>query len=317
MITLTPREVSPLGGAHGLPTLDQLDLNLFRVFDVVYRERNLSRAAAVLALTQSAVSHALARLREQLGDPLFVRQGRGVVPTELAVQLAPSVSGALLGLQQALASRRDFLPARDLGRLTVALPGELELLILPEWIARLRQQAPQAVLATTYVDRSELRRDLSAGRLDVALDVAAQPADPDVAHEQVVEDRLCVVADPRRRRLNRQAYLAARHVAVSTRRARLAPEDVRLSAEGVQRQVVIRCQSYETACHLVAGSDLLLTMPRRLAELRRRQVPLRIFEPPLRMAPIHIHLYWLREREDSPACRWLRCEVKRLFDDLG
>ena len=83
--------------AHEWSTLGRLDLNLFRVFEVVYRERNLTRAADVLHLSQSAVSHALARLREQIGDPLFVRHGRGVAPTPLAEQLAPDIQHALNG----------------------------------------------------------------------------------------------------------------------------------------------------------------------------------------------------------------------------
>src|SRR4051812_8677800 len=108
MSALPPPLPSPL------PSIDQLDLNLFRVFDVVFRERNLRRAAATLAVTQSAVSHALGRLRQQLGDPLFARQGRGLVPTALAQQLAPAVRDSLDGLQRALVSRRDFDPRRDL-----------------------------------------------------------------------------------------------------------------------------------------------------------------------------------------------------------
>src|SRR3989338_5132874 len=84
---------------HEWPALGRIDLNLFRVFEVVHRERNLTRAAVVLHLSQSAVSHALGRLREQLGDPLFVREGRGMAPTPVAQRLAPAIAEALGILQ--------------------------------------------------------------------------------------------------------------------------------------------------------------------------------------------------------------------------
>lgn len=293
-------------------TLDQLDLNLFRVFDVVYRERNLRRAASALALTPSAVSHALGRLRAQLGDPLFTRQRRGIAPTALAVQLAPSVRESLSGLRRALSGRRDFDPRRDLGQLTLAMPGEVEAILLPALLRRLRRAAPQVVLTVAQLDRGRLRADLAAGRFELALDVA-QPTEPDVEHERVMDDAFCVVASRRRRRLDRAAYLAAQHVAVSSRRTGPTLEDAPVSAAGVQRRVVVRCQRYETACRIVAETDLLLTMPRRQAELRRRLFALRLFEPPVRLPPVQLHAYWLRETGDSPGSRWLRAALREVL----
>jgi len=299
-----------MSNVHGSAPLsiDQLDLNLFRVFDVVYRERNLRRAAAVLSLTQSAVSHALARLRAQLGDPLFTRQGRGIAPTALAVQLAPSVHESLGGLQRALAGRREFDPRRDLDRVTLGMPGELETILIPPWFARLAEAAPQALLTVAQLDRARLRADLATGRFDLAVDVA-HATDPEVVHERIWDDAFCVVASRRRRRLDRAAYLAARHVVVSSRRTGPTLEDTLLGGT-VQRRVVLRCQRYETACRIATGSDLLLTMPRQQAELRRRTFELRIFEPPLQIPRVQIHLYWLREAADSPATQWLRGELR-------
>jgi DNA-binding transcriptional LysR family regulator len=294
-----------------LPTIDQLDLNLFRVFDVVYRERHLGRAAAMLSVTQSAVSHALGRLRQQLGDPLFARQGRGLVPTPLALQLAPSVRESLDGLQRALVSRRDFDPRRDLGRLTIALPGEVETILLPSLFARLQAIAPQVTLTLARLERTRLRADLSAGRCDVAIDIA-HAAEAGVLAEPVMALDFCVVASRRRRRLDRESYLAADHVAVSSRRSGPTLEDAQFGP-GVQRRVAVRCQRYETACLVVAESELLLTMPRRQAELRSRLLPLKLFAPPVRIPRVQLQLYWAREASDSPASQWLRTQLRRLF----
>src|SRR5690349_7606925 len=216
-------------------TLDQLDLNLFRVFDVVYRERNLRRAAAALSVTQSAVSHALARLRGQLGDPLFTRQGRGVAPTALAIELAPAIRDALGGLQRALLRHHDFDPARDLTSLTLAMPGELEPVLLPPLVAHLQRDAPRLRLTVAQLERARLRADLIAGRVDLAIDIA-QPTDPDVLHERILDEDFCVVASAKRRRLDRAGYLAARHVAVSSRRTGPTLEDAQLG-DVVQRTI--------------------------------------------------------------------------------
>jgi DNA-binding transcriptional LysR family regulator len=297
--------------APAVARIDQLDLNLFRVFDVVFRERNLRRAAAALSVTQPAVSHALARLRGQLGDPLFTRHGRGIVPTALALELAPAIRDALGGLARALARRPDFAPARDVGEVTIAMPGELEAAALPRLVSALRRRAPRVVITVAHLDRSRLRGDLASGRFDVALDVA-QAVPAEVAHQRVLDDAFCVVAAGRRRSLDREAYLAAEHVVVSSRRTGPTFEDL-LLGDRAWRKVAVRCQRYEAACRIVADGDLLLTMPRRQAELRRRALGLRLFASPVALPPAQIHLYWWRDTGDRAASRWLREQVAAVF----
>ena len=294
---------------HDAPGLKRLDLNLVRVFDVVYRERSLGRAAEELFLSPSAVSHAVARLRDHLGDPLFVRQGRGIVPTPMASRLAPAVREALAAVEQALVDRRGFDPGRDLARLTLALPEELEALFVPPIVRRFREAAPNLELSAVRLDRAQLRADLAAGRIDAAFDVA-RPTEDDLVHERVFEDDFCVVAAKGRRKLDRDGYLAAGHVAVSSRRTGPTLEDFRFGAQGLRRRVAVRCQRYETACLVAATSDLLLTMPRRLAPVQLRPLDLRVFPPPLEIAPIEVHLYGHRRTEESAGGRFVRATLK-------
>lgn len=284
--------------------LRRTDLNLLAVFDVVYRERNLTRAARILSLSQSAVSHALARLRERLGDPLFLRQGRGVVPTPRAEQLAPEIQAALSRLEEALRGGRGFEPARDLRRATLAMPDELEPIVLPLLAANIRAAAPEAVLASVRLDRGALRADLAAGRIDLCIDVA-RPTEPDVLHAPWRQHRLCVVS-ARARRLSVEAYLAADHVAVSSRRTGPTMEEFLLGRLGMQRRVALRCQNYEAACRVVAGTELLLTMPREHAELLRPTLGFRILSMPMDLPAIDLHLFWHRQADALPANRWLR-----------
>lgn len=295
-----------------LSRLQRIDLNLFRVFDVVYRERSLSRAAAVLYLSQSAVSHALARLREQVGDPLFVRQGRGVTPTPLARQLSPVIRDALASLHGALQRQRPFEPQRDVERVVLAMHDELEPIVLPPLFSRLREAVPRLAVSSVRLDRANLKADLAAGRLDLVVDVA-QPTDPELLHEPLLQTAFCVAAATDRRRLGADDYLKARHVSVSSRRTGLPIEDFLLSRQGMQREVVLRCQHYEAAGRIAAASDLLLTLPRYHAELLRTTLELKLFKLPLPLPPMDVHLYWHRQVDAEPANRWLRDELRAVL----
>src|SRR3974390_221345 len=140
--------------------LGRMDLNLLHVFDVVYRERSVSRAAAILAVSQSAVSHSLARLRAQLGGALFEQKGRGLVPTAMADRIAPGVEAALGRLDGVLLGSQEFDPQRDVPRATLAVPGQREPLVLPEVVRTLRQRAPGIDLRSVRLDRARLKKEL-------------------------------------------------------------------------------------------------------------------------------------------------------------
>ncbi|HET7501972.1 MAG TPA: LysR family transcriptional regulator [Kofleriaceae bacterium] len=291
------------------PHLGRLDLNLLHVFDVIAREGSLSAAARSLSITQSAVSHALARLRGQLGDPLFVRRGRGVTPTPLAQRLTPAVGEAMAVLSRALASRREFEPRLDVRRVTLAVPDELEPMVLPLVHARLARSVPGIALASVRIDRARLRADLWTRKLDVVLDVP-QPTPAEVLHRPLFSDAFCIAASRRRGRLDRAAYLAAGHIAVSSRPTGPAMEDFLLSAGGVERRVVVRCRRYETALALAAASDLLLTLPRWQAVHHRAGIPIRLFRAPLPLPPMQVRMYWHRQGDDDPAQRWIRDQLQ-------
>lgn len=289
--------------------LRQIDLNLYRVFAVVYRERSLTRAAEILCLSQSAVSHAIGRLRQSLDDPLFVREGQGVMPTSVADKLWPDIDAALNMLRLAAARSHEFDPQRDITQVTIAMNDELEPSLLPPLVAHLREQLSGAVpIASVRLDRSNLRADLAARRLDIAIDVAQQVS-PDIAHVALASDDFVVVAR-QPMKLTRERYFAAQHVIVSSRRTGRAVEDMAMAKLGFERQVVLRCQHYEAACKVVAASDCLLTMPRRQVRLSSGFA---VMAMPLALPDLALHAYWHRQRETEPALMWLR---EQLFQAL-
>lgn len=297
--------------------LQRLDLNLLRVFQAIDQERNLTRAARVLNLSQSAVSHALGRLRQALNDDLFVREGRGVAPTALSARLAPDIRAALDILQRSLRQDRDFDPARDVPQFTIAVNDELEPLLLPPVVRRLAATAPDIRVASVRFERRSLKTDLAAGRLDLAVDVA-QPTRAEISHAPLIRDGFCVVA-ARRRRLTEASYLRARHVTVSSRRTGYSMEDWLLAGRGYQRDVVMRCQHYEAACRVVADSELLLTMPRRHANALNQALGgrLALMPVPLPVPEYELHLYWDRQRDQDAGNRWLREQILALAGEKG
>lgn len=289
---------------HDDPLPARLDLNLFRCFAMIYQERNLTRAADRLCISQSAVSHALARMREQLGDPLFVRESQGMLPTPLARQIWPDVEQGLQALHRATQRRDDFDPARDIEQITIAMNDEVEPTLLPLLMARLRRDGLHMRIASVRLDRSTLRADLATGRLDCVIDVA-QAADDQLLHVPLTRDEFVVVSR-RKRPLDAQAYIDAEHITVSSRRTGRSYEDIELARQGIHRRVTTRCQHYQSAWQLVAASDALLTMPRSLAESASSLVPNHIQELPIAIAPVELHFFWHRDRDSNPSTQWLK-----------
>lgn len=282
----------------------KLDLNLFRVFAAVCRERNLTRAAEQLHVSQSAVSHALARLREQLNDPLFIREAQGVIPTPLALRILPAVQQALTLFASVALHEDQFEPARDIASLTLAMNDEIEPLLLPGIALAVRQHIPDISVSSVRIDRSTLKADLATGLLDCAIDVAHSAVEELMHTPLTKEDFVVVSRSPQP--IDFADYLASEHVTVSSRRQGRSIEDWELSRRGHRRRVTTRCQHYASAWSLVAASDVLLTIPRNLAFSLSQVVPNHIHPLPVDLPPVELHLFWHRDRESDPANQWMR-----------
>lgn len=286
---------------------EQLDLNLLKVFEAAYREQHLGRAAQSLHLTPSAVSHALRRLREQLGDPLFVRDGRRMLPTPACQRLAPPLLETLAHLRQLLQQLEHFEPAQARQAFQIGMPYAIEAMLLPAIYRLLRERAPQATLSSVAYERRELGRTLAAGQLDIAIDVALPASEP-VRHAALLQEPFCIAVRTRhalKRRPTLQQYLQARHVAVSGRASGTVVEDIALLNLGLQRKIALRCQNYHSACRVVAASDHLLTMPMGLARQMAGRA-LRLLPLPFELPPVQPNLYWHANLAGDPANQWLR-----------
>lgn len=289
--------------------ISRIDLNLFVVLETIYTEGGITRAADKLHLSQPAISHALARLREMFGDPLFVRQGQTMVPTPLARNLIEPVRQSLRALEATLSDTDRFDPATSRKRFTLGLRGAQEATLLPSLVAILAEVAPNVELAAVRVDRRRLESDLSSGLLDVAVDVLV-PVPDAIRHRRLASDRLVVMArrdHPHvRAPLDLDAYLALDHILVSSRRRGVGIEDVALQRLGHQRRVRLRCQQYFAACRVVAESDLVLTMPERQARVTNASFGHQVLPLPLDGPSLDSYLYWHAGADADLANAWIR-----------
>ncbi len=303
--------------------LSRIDLNLLVVFDTVYAEGGITAASRKLNLSQPAVSHALARLRDLFGEPLFERHGRGVVPTPLARSIAGPVRQALASMQRTLLEAGRFEPAAAERTFRIGLREALEPSVLPRLAQALAAAGPGIRLVAARHDRARLRQDLAAGEFDLALDVLLPVAEA-VPHERVLTDRLVVVARrrhpallPRRGPLDLAGYLALGHVQVSSRRRGPTQEDFVLARLGHSRDVRLRCQSYVAACAVVAGSDLVVTMPEQYARQVVGTLDCRVVPVPVEGLVLETYMYWPENAGADAGNAWLREQVKRAIAPAG
>jgi DNA-binding transcriptional LysR family regulator len=294
--------------------LNRLDLNLLHVFDTIYREGSLTRAAKVLHLTQPAVSHSLARLRDHFDDPLFTRQGNQMVPTPLARRFLESMRPGLTQIQGAVNQFHAFDPASQRKTYSLGLRDILESTFLPQLMSRLAAY-PELEIASQQVARREMESLLAAGKLDFAVDVLL-PVSNQTAHERLRQDRMVVLARKSHSLaadvMTMEGYLSAQHVLVSSRTEGPGIEDFELSRLGVQRSIRLRCQHYYAACRVVEETDLLLTMPETYARIIAQRANVTIMAPPADFPSIDVHLYWHKAYEREPALIWFREQLRRI-----
>ena len=290
----------------------KIDLNLFVVFEAIYCEGNISKAASALNLSQPAVSHSLAKLRAQFDDKLFIRQGNQMQPTALAKNVIGDVREALHQLQTSVYQAQKFEPSTSRKYCTVSLHGSLEASYLPLFVEQLLTESPNMNFTSKRIRRGELENKLASGDIDVAIDILL-PVSSNVVHQRLTQDNLVVVA--RRNhpiftgKLDLQRYLSQTHVVASTRTSGPSLEDYELGRLGIQRKVALRCQHLLSACRVIANNDMLLTIPEKSAKMYRELLPIGIAPLPIELPPLDVHIYWHSNVDQDPANIWLRNKV--------
>jgi DNA-binding transcriptional LysR family regulator len=293
------------------PNLQKIDLNLLLVFDTLMQERNLSRAAERMHKSQPAVSNALSRLREQLGQPLFRRTAKGLEPTAGAVTLHRPVRQALYLLQSGIGAQESFHPDTE-RTFRLSMNDDAQLRLLPSLMARLKPLAPHVILQVLPDEGTLLPQRLASGELDLAIDYLYFD-DPDLLYQPITEESLAVIGRAGhpafRDGLDKKAYLAARHVSILPRAGRGSPLEIVLGSAKVRRNVQLQVPHYLTIPAIVAGTELLGTVPLNLARYFARSHDLQIAEFPFEIAAIQISLIWHRKQEHVSGLQWLKAQI--------
>ncbi len=303
-----------------------LDLNLLRVFDEVMTERSLTRAAHKLALTQPAVSNALRRFREAMGDELIQRQGQTMAPTPRALALWPAVREALRQLQEVITPSH-FVPGVATTTFVLAMADATAAVLMPGLVQVMDTEAPgislRVVPLTTRDPRSLLNAqhaDLAVGYFPAALSdltARAQAGEPVVfAHQRLFSgEYVCVMRrdHPLAKgpfTLNR--FCAARHMLVSFSGRPFGFIDEALTLLGRERRIVLTVNQFFTAGKVVAHSDLLTVLPRHFVNVTGIQDELVLRELPFPVPRMHVDAVWHHRLHRTSAHEWLRGTLANL-----
>jgi len=305
------------------PNFRTLDLNLLRVFDQVMAERNLTRAARNLAMTQPAVSNALNRLRDALGDRLVSRSGYGVEPTPRALALWPAVSDALRQLESSIAPG-EFVAAQANNIFTLAMADATAAVMVPGLVGILEREAPGISVRVLPLTTRDPRRLLDEGAADLAVgffpavlaDLSAQAQGGGMAafeHERLYDGvYLCVMRKGHAlatQALTLDRFCAARHMLVSFSGRPYGFIDEALASLGRQRRVVLTVNQFFTAGRVVETSDLLTVLPRHFINVTGRADEVAQRELPFEVPPVHVDSLWHRRQAQRPEHAWLRQAV--------
>lgn len=295
-------------------SLAAIDLNLLVALEALLAERHVTRAGGRIGLSQPAMSKALGRLRVHFGDPLLVRGSGGMEATAKGLALLGPVRGALSQAQSVFEHcPRGFDPRAARRAVTIASSDLTELLVLPAFLARLRRDAPGLDLRVRGVDRIDVVAALDAGEVELALIPLAEHSG-DLRAVPLFRDRLvCAVARRhpalRGKKLTLSQYLRLTHVVVSVEWRGASSVDAALVARGVERRIGLVLQHFVPVPFAVGASDMIATLPERLARRLATAAGIALLRPPLALDDFTMHVAWHRRSDHDPLLDWLRARL--------
>jgi DNA-binding transcriptional LysR family regulator len=290
-----------------------VDLNLLVAFDALALERNVTRAAARIGLSQPALSKALNRLRHMFEDPLFVRRAGRMEPTPRALDLVTPIRSALADISRTLTPPA-FVPAEATGTVKIAVVDRYEIALLPLLIQRLHTEAPAVAIRVRTIDRLRLREQLASGEVDIAIAPLGDD-DTGLRTERLWCDHLLTLVaetNPLAQRMTAADFAAAGHI-VDAGLVQVADDgtgnsvvDAMLASRGLRRRVAVVLPSLSSAPPLVASTDLVATLPSKIARALGPMPGVRILEPPLPLLEVTSHMIWHPRSDSLPLQTWLR-----------
>ncbi|ALS99371.1 LysR family transcriptional regulator [Lacimicrobium alkaliphilum] len=310
--------------------ISKMDLNLLVYFDVLMRERSVTRAANQLSITQPAMSNGLKRLRDLLADPILVRTSEGMTPTQRALQLQPVVRDALSKLESAIQPQTEFDPKTSERTFRIMASDYAESTLLLEVVRQLNQQAPGITL--DVITPSDVTfHDVEHGKVDMAINRFEEL--PLSFHQKVLwyDTFSCVVnkLNPVVKDFTLDKYLSAQHIWVSktgfgvgvgidpNEVQKLGWVDLELSKLGKKRRIRVFTRHYHVALQLAREQNLVATLPTRAASIHKDDPNMVILEPPFDIPPIALKMAWSALLQHDAGHIWLRRLIIEIAKELG
>ncbi len=293
--------------------LSRFDLNLLLVFDAVFAERSVTKAARRLSVTQTAISHALSRIRDQFKDPLFVRAQGGMRPTSRALELAPFIRQALEQVGHVI-SRSEFDPNKVAHTFRIAITEYFAMVALPQVVRRIETEAPNVVLITVPNVLINAPLLLDSQEIDFAIgyfqDSLRDLLPPRLKAITLFKDHhVCVMRRDHplaRKKLTMQAYLAARHLMFSLHGEHFGMIDRLLRRMKVRRRIGLTVSHYMAAPPIIQDSDMIMTLTSRMAARYEDLYDLHVSTLPFKVPPAPMQLIWNDRIDVSAIHRWMR-----------
>lgn len=299
--------------------LSRLDLNLLVTFEVLMAEGNVTHAATRLGRTQSAISHALGRLREQVGDPLLVKTARGMAPTPFAQKLVEDVRPVLRTIQRIVTPPEPFDPATSTRHFSLAVPDFVPAL-LPKVIGAISRAAPD-VTVEWLAPNNQTLQNVAEGQIDLAVINSASPVPDGVQRQAAGGDQIAVTfmrkGHPAIANWGLAAWLKWPHIVVHLGERMKGHVEIATDRRKLQRKVGASVSHFSQVPALLAETNLLATMTPLVMGDGIARYGLSGLQPPIELEPARFSLAWSFRNATDPGNEWLRAIVKTQFDILS
>lgn len=287
------------------------DLNLLMVFSALWRERNVTRAAKSIGMTQPALSRALGRLRVEFGDPLFVRSSSGVSPTPRATELSSGLLNVMESLEKVYSPLEKFDPSRIKRVFQIVTTDYFETLAVRRLIPIILKEAPGISLSFRPTDGSIPRDALEKGDVDLCVVGVFERLGEGLHSQKIIHDRYCSVARASHpvRNWDLESFIQYPHVLMTPKGDMRGIVDDALNKKSKSRHIAMGCSNFLSAGWSISSTDMVLTAPERVVDQMVEQLPLRKFETPVKLPHLDIFQVWHARSDRDLAHQWLRQNI--------
>ena len=289
-----------------------MDLNLFKVFNVIYLEGSITKAAETLGITQPAVSNSLSRLRVLFDDELFTRTNRGMRPTPLAQNIHPSIVSALKLLRSSVNEGDVFRPATSSATFNACMNATAQVSVMPQLISQLQSEAPHIKLATQSIFSPDLVKALSSETVSLAVDYAIPS--PDYIKRELLlnDDYVCIVRKDHPRikdKLSLKQFESEQHLLLTEEVPESSNLRTALAENNITQNTIFTGNEHIALPAILVTSNTIMTVTRTFANAVSNYLDISILEPPFSIASRKTFLYWHENTSDSAANKWLRDQI--------